>query len=179
MEYMKSGEELHNKVIPRLPQRAVFTPNLSHGRQDLSTFEARTSVDHQSKESSTGETRGVEFELTRSGNMDFRVQGLPHSIVQKQDDVRKETVKKLIHQPETSESRVADGRPRSETKLLVSEKSEELIRSMGNTEYLGMCEITSEVQCLVCLLYWRKGIVCCICGKCLQPSPKNRRLNRD
>ena len=32
---------------PRLP-RAVLTPNLHHGRQDLSNPEARTSADHQS-----------------------------------------------------------------------------------------------------------------------------------
>ena len=58
---MKSGEELFNKMYqsPRLPQRAVLKPNLYHGRQDPSNFEARTSVDHQSKESEEYvETRG-------------------------------------------------------------------------------------------------------------------------
>ena len=50
---MKSGEELHNKVYqsPRLPRKTVFTPNLHHGSQDLSILEARTSTDHQSKQS--------------------------------------------------------------------------------------------------------------------------------
>ena len=96
---MKSGEELYNKVYqsPRLPQRAVLKPNLYHGRQDPSFFEARTAVDHQSKESEEyGEARGdsnsyrgtEEFGETRSGNMDFRIQDLPHSAVQKQDDIR-------------------------------------------------------------------------------------------
>ena len=58
----------------------------------LPIFEARTSVDHQSKESEEyGETRSdsnsyggtTEFGVTRSGNIDFRIQGLPHSTVQK------------------------------------------------------------------------------------------------
>ena len=42
-----------------------------------------------------------------------------------------------------------------------------------------MCEITSKVQCQDCLLFWEIGIVYCIFGKCFQPSPKNRRLNKD
>ena len=84
--YMKSGEELRNKVYqsPRLSRKAVLKPNLHHGRQDRSNLEARTSVDHQCKESEEyGETRSEEFEETRSGNIGFRIQGLPHSTVQK------------------------------------------------------------------------------------------------
>ena len=59
------------------------------------------------------------------------------------------------------------------------EKSKELIRSMGNTEYFEMCDITSEVQCQVCLFNWEMGIVYCACGKCLQLSERNRQLNKD
>ena len=42
------NKEYHS---PRLPQRAALKPNLYHGGQDPSNFEAKTSVDHQSKES--------------------------------------------------------------------------------------------------------------------------------
>ena len=42
-----------------------------------------------------------------------------------------------------------------------------------------MCEITSKVQCQDCLLFWEVGIVSCICGTCLRPSQKNRKLNKD
>ena len=81
-------------------------PNLHHGRLELSNLEARTSVDHHSKESEGyGETRSEEFGETRSGNIDFRIQGLPHSTVQREDDVRIETVKKLIDQFETHPNR--------------------------------------------------------------------------
>ena len=74
-------------------KKAVLKPNLYHGRLDAPTFEARTSVDHQSKESEEyGETRGdsnryrgtEEFSETR----DFKMQGLPHSTVQKHDDTK-------------------------------------------------------------------------------------------
>ena len=51
--FMKTGEELYSKVYQslRLPRKAVLTPNLHHGRQDLSNPEARISADHQSERS--------------------------------------------------------------------------------------------------------------------------------
>ena len=63
---------------PRLPRRTVLTTNLHHGRQDTTNFEARASDDHHSKRSEGSEE-------TRSGNIDFRIQGLRHSAVQKED----------------------------------------------------------------------------------------------
>ena len=157
---------MRNKVYqsPRLPRKAVLKPNLHHGRQDRSNLEARTSVDHQSKESEEyGETRSEEFEETRSGNIGFRVQGLPHSTVQEKDYVRRETVKKLIHQFETHpnrESLTADLNKNQKFNLF-SEILKELIRSMGNTEYFEMCEITPNMQCTNCMTYWPKGMVYC------------------
>ena len=85
---MKDGEELYCKVYqsPRLP-RAVLTWNLRHGRQDLLNPEARTSSDHQSE-------RCAKYEETRRCNVDSRIQGIPHTTVQKEDSNRKESVKK-------------------------------------------------------------------------------------
>ena len=42
-----------------------------------------------------------------------------------------------------------------------------------------MCEITCKVQCQDCLQYCEIGIVYCTCGKCLQPSERNRQLNKE
>ena len=41
------------------------------------------------------------------GEKDFRIQRLPHSIVQEQDHIRKEAVQKLIHQFETHPNKEA------------------------------------------------------------------------
>ena len=85
---MKTGEELYSKVFefPRLPRTTVLTPNLHHGRRDLSDPKAGTSADHQRKRSEGyEETRSAKFEETRSGNIDFTIQRLPHSTVQKED----------------------------------------------------------------------------------------------
>ena len=51
------------------------------------------------------ETRSEEFGEIRSSNIDFRIKGLPHSTAQQEDDVRRETVKKPIHQFETHPNR--------------------------------------------------------------------------
>ena len=86
--FMKTGEELYSKVFefPRLPRTTVLTSKLHHGRRGLSDPKAGTSADHQSKRSEEyEETRSAKFEETRSGNIDFRIQGLPHSTVQKED----------------------------------------------------------------------------------------------
>ena len=106
--YTKSGEELYNKVYqsPRFPRksysRRICTMDVRifpiSRREHPATIKANIAR-------STGKARGEEFEETRSGNIDFRIQGLPHSTVQKEDDVRRETVKRLIHQFETHPKR--------------------------------------------------------------------------
>ena len=116
---MKSREELYNKVhpSPRLPPKSVLKPNLCHGRQDSYNFEARTSVDHQSKEREAhGETRGDSNSYRRT-----------------EEFVRRETVKQMIHQFETHpnrESLMADSEKNPKLNPF-SEKSKEFIRCMG------------------------------------------------
>ena len=129
---------------PRVPRKAVITPSLHH-------LEARTSTDHQCNQSEEfGETRCEEFEEIRSGNIDFRIQGLLHSTVQEEDDVGRETVKKLIHQfatHPTRESLMADLNKTQQFNPFISE-SKELTSSMVNTEYFELCETSSTIQCL-------------------------------
>ena len=45
-----------------------------------------------------------------------------------------------------------------------SEKSKELITSMGNTEYCELCEICSKIQCFDCALHWEADMKYCTCG---------------
>ena len=109
--FMKTGEDLYSKVFqsPRLP-RVVLTPTLQHGRQDLSNPEARTSADHQSEQSAKyeetrrshlqnfrhkhlEENHRAKYRETCRGNVDYRIQGMLHSTVQKEDSNRKEIVK--------------------------------------------------------------------------------------
>ena len=157
---MRSGEESYSKMCQSLevPQRIVHKPNLNNRRQDTTNFEARASVDHLSRE--YAETRSGEYGETRCGNIDFRIQGLPHSIVQQQDDTRREAVKKLIHQFETHPNRKALKADLENYQAFnpFSEESKDMISSMENTEYFE-CTVPQLFNILddrrSCILYLR------------------------
>ena len=51
-----------------------------------------------------------------------------------------------------------------------SEKSQELIADMNNTEVFELCETSSKQQCTDCNLYLEAGTVYCTCGRCLRIS---------
>ena len=86
-----------------------------HGRHDPSNLEAGKSADHQSEQSvkyretrrshlqnshhkHLAENHRAKYNETCRGNVDYRIQGKPHSTVQKEDYNRKEIVKRLIQQ---------------------------------------------------------------------------------
>ena len=100
---MKTKEELYHKVYQ--------SPRLPRVQQDQPDQEARKSQNHQSASAS--------YEETRSGNVDLRIPGIPHSTVQQQDTNRRETVKKLIQKFENH--------PNKEFFLQDLKKTEEVI----------------------------------------------------
>ena len=59
-----------------------------------------------------------------------------------------------------------------------SEKSNKIIRDMGNVELLELCETIPKVQCSECLLYWNQGIVYCTCEHPLRENESNRHLHQ-
>ena len=76
-------------------------------------------------------------------------------------------MKRLIQQFENLPSRdsLIEDLNKTEEFNPFSEKSKELITSMGYTEYFELCEISTKIQCTHCSLYWEAGIVYCTCGK--------------
>ena len=88
-------------------------------------------------------------------------------------------VKRLIQQFENHPNRDSLIKDLNKTEEFnpFSEKSKDLITSMGNTEYFELREISSEIQCPDCALHWEVGIVFCTCGICMQPTERNRQLN--
>ena len=51
-----------------------------------------------------------------------------------------------------------------------------MIREMGNVELFELCETILKVQCSQCLLYWKQGVIYCICGHFLVESESRRNL---
>ena len=81
---------------PRSPRKVAVKPAWHEGRKDTASVEDRASNVHSSK-----------HEETCCGEIDYRIQGLPHSTVEQDDHTRKEVVNKLIHQFETHQDREA------------------------------------------------------------------------
>ena len=94
------------------------------------------------------ENHRAKFWETCRGNVDCRIQGIPHSTVQKEDTNRKEIVKRLIQQFDTHPNRESLMYDLNKTEEFnpLSEESKELITSMGNTVYSELCEISSTIQ---------------------------------
>ena len=148
---------------PRLP-RVVLTPNLQHSREDPPNPDARESDNYESEKR---QHRG-----TCSGNIDFRIPGIPHSTVEQVDTNRRETVKRLIEQFENHPHRnvLLKDFEKAEEINHFSEESKNLITDMGNTEIFELHETSLKRQCPDCALYWEIGIVYCTCGECMQPT---------
>ena len=98
----KTREELHSKTYqsPIAPKRVVLKPNLNCERQDTTSSDARTSFGHSDED-------GGMYKKTCRGEIDFRIQGLPHSADEEHDHFRKQAIQKLIHQFENHTNKEA------------------------------------------------------------------------
>ena len=91
-------------------------------------------------------------------DIDFRICGLPHSVVQQAENSRvRELVKKIENHPHRHDLQ-ADLQQNNAYNPF-GEKSKKMIKDMGNAELFELCETNPKVQCKECLLYWNQGIV--------------------
>ena len=172
---MKTGDELYHKVFqsPRVLQ-ITLRPNSKSGLKDQHDQDARESSNHHSEsELSYGENR--------CGNIDYKIHGIPLSVVQQQDTNRTETVKKLIQKFEshpTKKSFLQDLNKMGKINTF-SEESQMLIGDMNNTEIFEICEASSNRQCFDCSLYWEIEIVYCTCGRCSKSSQSTKKTDKN
>ena len=106
-------------------------------------------------------------------NMDFRIPGLPHSVVKHAESSRvRELVKKIENHPD----RHALQQHLRQNKAYnpFSAESKRMIQEVGNVELFELFETDSKTQCKACLSYWSEGIVYCTCGHLLQETEANR-----
>ena len=111
-------------------------------------------------------------------DIDFRIPGLPHSVVKQAENYR---VRELVKQIENQPHRQALQRDLQHSNAYnpFSEKSKKMIKDMGNVELFELLETDPETQCKECMLYWSQGIVCCTCGHLLKESEANRQCTLD
>ena len=108
-------------------------------------------------------------------NMDFRILGLPHSVVKQAENSRvSELVKKIENHPD----RYALQQDLRQNKAYnpFSAESKRMIQDVGNVELFELFETDLKTQCKACLSNWSEGIVYCTCGHLLKETVANRRF---
>ena len=106
-------------------------------------------------------------------NMDFRIPGLPHSVVK---HVESTSVRELIQKIENHPDRHAlqQDLRQNQSYNPFSPESKKMIQDVGNIELCELLETEPKTQCTECLLYWNMGIVYCTCGHFLKETEDNR-----
>ena len=102
-------------------------------------------------------------------NMDFRIPGLPHSVVK---HAQSTSVPKLIQKIENHPDRHAFQQDPRQNQAYnpFSPESKRMIQDVGNVELFE----DPKTQCNACLSYWSEGIVYCTCGHLLKETVANR-----
>ena len=96
-------------------------------------------------------------------DIDFRIPGLPHSVVKQADNYRvRELVKKIENYPHRQS--LQQDLQQNNAYNPFGEKSKKIIKDLGNVELFELFETDPETQCKECLLYWNLGIIYCLAG---------------
>ena len=118
-------------------------------------------------------SQGHEQSMLNEVDIDFRIPGLPHSVVKQAGNTRvRELVKKIENYPH----RHALQQDLQQNKAYnpFSTTSKQIIRDVGNVEPFELFETDPKTQCKACLSYWSEGIVYCKCGHLLKEIVANR-----
>ena len=98
--------------------------------------------------------------------MDFRIPGLPHSVVK---HAQSTSVRGLIQKIENTDGHALQQDLRQNQSCNpFSPESEKKIQDLGNIELCELPETEPKTQCKACPSYWNIGIIYCTCGHFLQ-----------
>ena len=117
--------------------------------------------------------QGHERSMLNEVDIDFRIPGLPHSVVKQVDNSRvRELVKKIENHPH----RQFLQRDQQQNKPYnpFSTTSKKMIQDVGNVELFDFFETDPKTQCKEDLSCWSEGIVYCTCGHLLREIAGNR-----
>ena len=101
--------------------------------------------------------------MVNEADMDFRIPGLPHSVVK---HAQSTSVRQLIQKIENHPNRHALQQDLQQNQSVnpFSPESKKMIRDVGNIELCDLLETDPKTQSKVCLSYWNIGILYCTCG---------------
>ena len=105
--------------------------------------------------------------MVNEADMDFKIPGLPHSVVK---HAQSTSVRQLIQKIQNHPNRHALQQDLRQNQSFnpFSPESKQMIRDVGNIELCELLETDPKTQCKVCLSFWDVGIVHCTCGHFLR-----------
>ena len=117
--------------------------------------------------------QGHEQSMLNEVNIDFRMPGLPHSVVKQAENSRaRELVKQIENHPHRQDLQADLQQNKAYNPFSTTTK--QMIQDVGNAELFELFETDPETQCRECLSYWSEGIVYCTCGHFLKEIVANR-----
>ena len=114
--------------------------------------------------------------MVNEADMDFRIPGLPHSVVKYAQST---SVRELIQKIENHPDRHALQQDLLQNQSFnpFSPASKQMIQDVGNIELCELLETEPKTQCKVCLSYWNTGMIYCTCGHFLhEETGVNRKF---
>ena len=116
---------------------------------------------------------GNEQSMLNEVNIDFRIPGLPHSVVKQAQNSRvRELIKKIENHLHRHTLQLELQQNKAYNPFSTTRK--QMIQDVGNVELFELFETDPETQCTECLSYWSEGIVYCTCGHLLKEIVANR-----
>ena len=164
------------------PVVSCHTNNVPDGCQTRSCHESiRFNVGDETLRDRTGQPvvnhddSSHEQTMLNEVNMDFRIPGLPHSVVK---HAQSTSVRELIQKIENHPDRHAFQQDLRQNKAYnpFSSESKRMIQDVGNVELFELFETDPKTQCKACLSYWSEGIFYCTCGHLSRETVANRRF---
>ena len=96
--------------------------------------------------------------MVNEANMDFRIPGLPHSVVkQAQSTSVRELIQKIENHPDRHA--LQQDLRQNQAKKTFSPESKKMIQEVGNIELFELLDTDPKTQCKACLSYWSESIV--------------------
>ena len=112
--------------------------------------------------------------MVNEADMDFRIPGLPHSVVKHaQSTSDRQLIQKIENHP--NRHALQQDLRQNQSFNPFSPESKQMIWDVGNIDFCELLETEPKTQCKVCLSYWNIGIVHCTCGHFLR---KGRGANQ-
>ena len=148
-----------------LPVVSCHTNNVPEGSQTRSSHESTSfDVGDETNHDRTGQPvvnrdeSGHEQTMLNEVNMDFRILGLPHSVVKHAESSRvRELVKKIENHPDRHALQLDLQQNKAYNPFSATAKK--MIKDVGNVHLFELFETDPETQCKACLSYWSEGIV--------------------